>query len=92
MAQYKDKRFPAFPGAYIINTGIGSFPIYKSTPDLEGAGSMGAGNKNEYLLVMPGYQITIYTNTNYSSDVTAQSFNNSDSSQIYIAKHHPRIG
>ena len=84
MAQYNDKGFPAFPGAYIINknnsTSGGSFPIYKSTPDLGATGSIGANNTNDYLLVMPGYRVTIYVNVNYAS--TSQSFNNTDSSSI----------
>jgi hypothetical protein len=81
MALYKDKGFPAFPGAYIINTGIGSFPIYKSTADLEGAGSIGAGQKNDYLIVMPGYKITIYTDINYANN--AKTIDNTNSSNIH---------
>ena len=84
MALYKDKGFPAFPGAYIINSGIGSFPIYKSTPDLEGTSSMGAGNKNNYLIVMPGYKITVYTAVNYSTN--EKTIDNTNSSNIYHAK------
>lgn len=84
MALYKDKGFPAFPGAYIINSGSGSFPIYKSMPDLEGAGSMGAGNKNEYLIVMPGYKITVYTDINYVTN--ERTIDNTNSSNIYHVK------
>jgi hypothetical protein len=84
MALYRDKGFPAFPGAYIINknntTSGGSFPIYKSTPDLGATGSIGASNTNDYLLVMPGYRVTIYVDINYGS--TSQTFNNTDSTSV----------
>ena len=84
MALYKDNGFPAFPGAYIINGGGGSYPIYKSTPDLGAVGSIGANDANDYLLVMPGYRVTIYVNANYAS--TSQDFNNTDSSSILYSK------
>lgn len=88
MAQYRDKGFPAFPGAYIINknnaTSGGSFPIYKSTPDLGATGSIRVNNTNDYLLVMPGYRVTIYVDANYAS--TSQVFNNTDSSSILHSK------
>lgn len=84
MALYKDKGFPAFPGAYIINDLFGSFPIYKSTPDLESYGSIGASNKNNYLIVMPGYKITIYTVVNYSTN--ERTIDNTNSSNIYHVK------
>jgi hypothetical protein len=87
MAQYKQNGFPAFPGAYIINknsTSGGSFPIYKSTPDLGEFGSIEADNTNDYLLVMPGYKVTIYVNINYAS--TSQDFDNRDSTSILHSK------
>ena len=84
MALYKDKGFPAFPGAYIINSLVGSFPIYKSTPDLEGAGTIGAGNKSDYLIVMPGYKITVYTGVNYVTN--EKTIDNTNSSNIHHVK------
>ena len=84
MALYKDKGFPAFPGAYLINystTNGGSFPIYKSTPDLGVTTSVGASNKNDFFLVMPGYKLIIYTDANYSS--FTETFDNTSNSTIY---------
>jgi len=88
MAQYKDKGFPAFPGAYLVNyfttnstTNGGSFPIYKSTPDLGVTTSVGASNKNNFFLVLPGYKLIIYTGTNYSSSTST--FDNTSNSTIY---------
>jgi hypothetical protein len=92
MAQYKDKGFPAFPGAYLINyspTNGGSFPIYKSTPNLgikfDGSSyfntTVGASNKNDFFLVMPGYKLIIYTDANYSS--STETFDNTSNSTIY---------
>lgn len=84
MALYKDNGFPAFPGAYIINGGGGSYPIYKSTPNLSAVGSIGADDANDYLLVMPGYKILIYTNPNYSTN--ERTIDNTKSSNIYHVK------
>jgi hypothetical protein len=84
MAIYKDKGFPAFPGAYIINGLAGSFPIYKSTPDLGATGSIGASNTNDYLLVMPGYKIVIYTDANYATN--ERTIDNTAYSSIYHVK------
>jgi hypothetical protein len=96
MAQYKDKGFPAFPGAYLVNyfttnstTNGGSFPIYKSTPNLgiqfDGSSyfntTVGASNKNDFFLVMPGYKLIIYTDANYSS--STETFDNTSNSTIY---------
>ena len=91
MAQYKDKGFPAFPGAYLINystTNGGSFPIYKSTPNLgvqfNGTNfntSVGASDKNDFFLVMPGYKLIIYTGADYLSDTST--FDNTSNSTIY---------
>jgi hypothetical protein len=91
MALYKDKGFPAFPGAYLINystTNGGSFPIYKSTPDLGISfnstnfnTTVGASNKNDFFLVMPGYKLIIYTDANYSSNTST--FDNTSNSTIY---------
>lgn len=88
MALYKDKGFPAFPGAYLVNyfttnstSDGGSFPIYKSTPDLGVITSVGASNKNNFFLVLPGYKLIIYTGTNYSSNTST--FDNTSNSTIY---------
>ncbi len=95
MAQYKDKGFPAFPGAYLVNyfttnsTYGGSFPIYKSTPNLgvkfDGSSyfntTVGASNKNDFFLVMPGYKLIIYTGASYSSNTST--FDNTSNSTIY---------
>jgi hypothetical protein len=83
MALYRDKGFPAFPGAYIINSGNGgSYPIYKSTPNLGATGSIGADQANDFLLVMPGYKITVYTDTNYGT-TNVKTIDNTTSSNIY---------
>lgn len=84
MALYKEKGFPAFPGAYIINGLYGSYPIYKSTPNLGATGTIGASDTNDYLLVMPGYKILIYNDANYTSN--ERTIDNTISSNIYHVK------
>ena len=56
-----------FPGAYMINAvGIGCMPIFFSITDLS-TFSASAGDREDSVLVMPGYKIILYFNTGYNN-------------------------
>ena len=60
--------FPAAPGAYLINSGIGAIPIFCSITDL---GTIGANDIDNWYLLMPYYSLKLYKNTGYSSTQTS---------------------
>lgn len=57
--------FPSYPGAYLINKGVGSFPIFCSIGSYT---TWGMNNLDDYYLIMPGYSLTVYKEGGYSSD------------------------
>jgi hypothetical protein len=67
---FKALGIPTAPGAYLINAGGGSFPIFCSLSNLS-AGGM--ADVDDYWLVMPNYSLNIYNDTNYSG--TTQTIN-----------------
>lgn len=50
------------PGAYLISASTGAFPIFTSVTDYS---EWGMDNLDDKYIVLPGYKIIIYTNTNY---------------------------
>jgi hypothetical protein len=59
---------PGIPGAYIINTGGGSHPIFCSMANLD---NIGMANVDNYFLVMPGFYLTVWPDINYASTQAA---------------------
>ena len=51
------KSFPVCPGAYLVNSGYGAFPIFCSIANLGNVGSSDCDNK---YIVMPKYKLIIY--------------------------------
>jgi len=58
---------PLFPGAYMINAvGVGCMPIFFSITELS-IFSASAGDREDSVLVMPGYKIILYFNLDYNT-------------------------
>jgi hypothetical protein len=67
IGSYKSLGLSLFPGAYVINsTGIGCMPIFFSITNFE-AFLPGTDNKEDYVIVMPGYQLILYLDNNYAA-------------------------
>ena len=77
--------FPCFPGAWLVcNNGAAStadnlvFPVYTSISDFttDYNADLGVDNSVDNVLVLPGFKLTCYIASNYTS--TNQTFDNSD--------------
>lgn len=55
--------FPAYPGAYLINGGAASYPIFCSITSYT---DWGMNNLDDYYLIMPGYTLIVYKGGSYS--------------------------
>jgi hypothetical protein len=55
---------PVIPGAYIINNGAGMLPIFCSMANLD---SVNMQNSDDRFLVMPGFYLVTWPDTNYAS-------------------------
>lgn len=78
------KTMPTHPGAYLINHGGGAHPIFCSIDNFNTWGFDGLDN---YYIVMPGYLLTIYTNSGQSN--TAYSYENHGSVVKYFTSYSP---
>jgi len=56
--------FPTFPGAYLIDDGAGSYPIFSSIASYDDRGMV---NIDNYYIVMPGFILIIYSGANYNN-------------------------
>lgn len=64
------KNCPVTPGAYMVNSNYGSFPIFCSIPNYQTLGmTNGSSGCDNYYIIMPGYSIYVYTSTNYGGSV-----------------------
>ena len=54
----------ATPGAYLLNTSTGSFPIFGTITNFNNVGFM--NDCDDAYLIMPGFQIIVYTDYNWS--------------------------
>ena len=59
-----------FPGAYLINAGGGSIPIFFSISDLPTFLDL-TGDREDGVLVMPGYKIILYYNGSFGGSYVA---------------------
>jgi hypothetical protein len=73
------KSFPVCPGAYLVNTTYGAFPIFCNLSNLGNAGSADCDNK---YIVMPGYKLIVYENTLYEGN--SQPIENTSATNIKI--------
>ena len=53
-----------YPGAFLINGGNGSFPIFCSITNYD---TWGMNDIDNYYIVMPGYQLITYQSSGYGS-------------------------
>lgn len=51
---------PTYPGAYLVNSGGGAHPIFCS---IDNFNTWGFNDQDDYYIVMPGYQLTIFDNS-----------------------------
>jgi hypothetical protein len=59
-----------YPGAFLINSGNGSFPIFCS---IDNFSTWGMNDIDNYYLVMPGYKLLTYPSSGYVlSSTTSQ--------------------
>jgi hypothetical protein len=66
---FKYLKSPIYPGAYLIDGGNGSYPIFCSIKDFTDH-RIWMDNKDNSYLVMPGYRLVVYTSTSYGGDYT----------------------
>ena len=59
------KSSSVYPGAFLINGGNGSFPIFCSITSYS---TWGMNNIDNYYLIMPGYSLRVYKEGSYTSD------------------------
>ncbi len=71
---------PATPGAYLLNSSYGAFPIFCSIADFAQFGMNDADNS---FLVMPGYYVASWSNTHYSG-TGPSNFNNNNGANIVV--------
>jgi hypothetical protein len=62
------KSFPVCPGAYLINSGYGMYPIFYSISNFDTLCSM--NDQDNFFIVMPGYKLLTYPSSNYGTDST----------------------
>lgn len=73
------KTMPTYPGAYLINGGGGAHPIFCSIDDFN---TWGFNDQEDYYIVMPGYKLTIYTESGQQG--TEYNYENTGSVVKYI--------
>lgn len=59
------KSFPVCPGAYLVNSGYGAHPIFCNIANLSPAG---CNDVDDRFIVMPGYRLTVYKDSNYATN------------------------
>jgi len=67
---YNSLKLSLFPGAYLINSGGGSIPIFFSISDLP-TFLDNTGDREDSVLVMPGYKIILYYNGSFGGSYVA---------------------
>lgn len=73
------KSFPVCPGAYLVNSGYGTYPIFCSINNFDTICQM--NNQDNYYIVMPGYRLQTYPSSGYAASSTTSyngDFNNTD--------------
>ena len=58
------KSFPVCPGAYLLNSGYGTYPIFCSITNFDTICQM--NNQDNYYIVMPGYKLLTYAEGDYN--------------------------
>ena len=80
------KNCPVTPGAYMINSGGGSFPIFCSIPNYQTLGmTNGSSGCDNYYIIMPGYAIYVFTIANYGNGSLTFYKYNSNNYPIIVA-------
>lgn len=84
IGSYKSLGLSLFPGAYAINsTGLGCMPIFFSITDFN-AFLPGTGDQEDYVIVMPGYQLILYYDPTYAGSYV--SINNTNGTTIIVGQ------
>lgn len=92
---YKLNNMPIFPGAYLIDGavstatgGFGSLPIFFSVSDLSTYPAGETPESEDCVLVMPGYKLILYENTNYNNPTTGNyvAIDNTSGTTIIVGK------
>jgi hypothetical protein len=76
---YGLKSGSAIPGAYLVNGGIGSFPIFYSLTDYN---NYFMNDIDDGYWVLPGFHIIVYSASNYTGDIVCDA-NNTDGSYTF---------
>jgi hypothetical protein len=64
-------------GAYLLNCGVGAFPIYTSIDNFEALGmNRYIKGEEESFLILPRYQLILYSTNNKFNKLTKSSFVN----------------
>jgi hypothetical protein len=80
---YKLLNMPIFPGAYLIDAGaIGTFPIFCSISSLVTYIDTQASDRDDAVLLMPGYKLILWNNANYGE--TSVAIDNTTGSTIIV--------
>ena len=89
IGSYKSLDLSLFPGAYVINaTGLGCMPIFFSITSFSGFLD-DTGDKDDCVLVMPGYQLILYFSPNYANTENNVSINNTTGTTIIVGQSSP---
>jgi hypothetical protein len=82
---YIDNKIPSL-GAYLLNRGVGAFPIYASIDNFEALGmDRYIKGEKESFLVLPRYQLIIYSTNNKFIKLTNSSFVNMEYLNIDVS-------
>ncbi len=71
------------PGAYLTNSGGGSYPIFCSISTFS---TFGMGDQDDMYIVLPGYKLLVYTNSSYTLDTgtNVQTIDNTTGTNILL--------
>jgi hypothetical protein len=80
---------PLTPGAYLINSSHGAFPIFCSMSWF--GNQYGMNDIDDFYLIMPGYKLIVYTDGSYSNNSTT--FDNTSYQNIrYLLTNYANKG
>jgi len=71
-----------YPGAFLINGGNGSFPIFCSITNYD---TWGMNDIDNYYIVMPGYKLYTFTSTAYTGTANGTFDNVYGEAPVYYA-------
>jgi hypothetical protein len=71
-----------YPGAYLINGGNGSFPIFCSITNYD---TFGMNDIDNHYIVMPGYKLDTFTSTAYTGTANGTFDNRAGTVPMYYS-------